>query len=79
MDDDFELSEIAITRMALFSYISSNASLGSNQHLISDIENILDEVLFLKDGQLKLQSSVDEIRLTEGTSVDALFREVFKC
>ena len=40
MDDDFELSEIAITRMALFSYISSNASLGSNQHLISDIGSL---------------------------------------
>ena len=56
-----------------------NATILISTHLISDIENILDEVLFLKDGQLKLQSSVDEIRLTEGTSVDALFREVFKC
>ena len=56
-----------------------NATILISTHLISDIENILDEVLFLKDGRLKLQSTVDEIRLTEGTSVDALFREVFKC
>lgn len=56
-----------------------NATILISTHLIADIENILDEVLFLKDGQLKLQSTVDEIRMTEGTSVDALFREVFKC
>lgn len=56
-----------------------NATILISTHLIADIENILDEVLFLKDGHLKLQSTVDEIRMTEGTSVDTLFREVFKC
>lgn len=48
-------------------------------HLILEIENILDDVLFLKDGQLVLHKSVDEIREENGKSVDALFREVFAC
>lgn len=48
-------------------------------HLISDIEQILDDVIFLKDGKIVLLSSVDEIRSTHQKSVDDLFREVFKC
>lgn len=48
-------------------------------HLISDIEQILDDVIFLKDGKIVLLSSVDEIRSTHKKSVDDLFREVFKC
>lgn len=56
-----------------------NASILISTHLISDIENILDEVIFLKQGNLVRQSSVDEIRSSEGKSVDGLFREVFKC
>ena len=47
-------------------------------HLISDVEKVLDEVLFLNQGRLMLQSSVDDIREEKGMSVDALFREVFK-
>lgn len=47
-------------------------------HLISDIEEILDEVIFIQDGKITLQKSVDEIREENGKSVDALFREVFK-
>lgn len=48
-------------------------------HLISDVENVLDEVIFVNGGKLMLQSGVDEIREKHGKSVDALFREVFKC
>jgi len=48
-------------------------------HLISDIEKILDEVIFIKEGRIVLQKTVDEIREETGKSVDALFREVFKC
>ena len=48
-------------------------------HLIADIENVLDEVVFIKDGQIIRHSSVDDIRIKEGSSVDAYFREVFKC
>ena len=48
-------------------------------HLISDIENILDEVIMIRNGELVLQKTVDEIREEEGKSVDELFREVFRC
>ncbi len=48
-------------------------------HLIADIEQILDEVLFIQGGRLIMQRTVDEIRGQDGKSVDALFREVFKC
>lgn len=48
-------------------------------HLISDIENILDEVIFLRYGQLVLHTSVDDIRENQGKSVDTFFREVFSC
>ena len=47
-------------------------------HLISDIERVLDEVIFLKCGQVVQQEAVDTIREREGKSVDALFREVFR-
>ena len=47
-------------------------------HLISDIEQVLDEVVFLKNGNIVLHSTVDEIRAEHGKSVDELFREVFK-
>lgn len=47
-------------------------------HLISDIEQVLDEVLFLQQGNLILQKTVDEIREEKGKSVDELFREVFR-
>jgi len=48
-------------------------------HLIADVEKVLDEVVFIDRGHLVLQSSVDQIREEKGMSVDALFREVFKC
>lgn len=48
-------------------------------HLISDVENVLEEVIFVDKGNIVLQSGVDELRETHGKSVDALFREVFKC
>ncbi len=56
-----------------------SASILISTHLIADIENILDEVIFIQNGQIRLSSSVDEIRAAEGKSVDTLFREVFKC
>ena len=55
-----------------------NATVIISTHLISDIEQILDEVLFLKNGSIVLQNTVDEIRTEHGKSVDELFREVFK-
>ena len=47
-------------------------------HLIADIEQVLDEVVFIQNGQVLLQKTVDAIREENGKSVDALFREVFK-
>ena len=55
------------------------ASILISTHLIADIENILDQVIFIKNGQIVRNSSVESIREEEGKSVDALFREVFKC
>lgn len=48
-------------------------------HLISDVETVLDEAVFLKDGKIVLHDTVDNIRENQGKSVDGLFREVFKC
>ena len=47
-------------------------------HLISDIEKVLDEAIFLKEGKIMLHTTVDDIREKEGKSVDALFREIFR-
>ena len=56
-----------------------NATIIISTHLISDIERILDDIIFLKNGQVALTKTVDEIRDESGKSVDSLFREVFKC
>lgn len=58
---------------------NSNATILLSTHLITDIENVLDEVIFIKYGQLVLYTSVDQIREEKGKSVDAYFREVFAC
>lgn len=47
-------------------------------HLISDIEQILDEAIFIQQGDILLHKSIDEIREENGKSVDELFREVFR-
>jgi len=47
-------------------------------HLISDVERVLDEVVFIQDGQVIRQELVDEIREEEGKSVDELFRDEFR-
>lgn len=56
-----------------------NSTILLSTHLISDIENILDEVVFIKNGHITMHSSVDDIRMQNGKSVDSLFREVFAC
>lgn len=63
----------------IISNYNENATVIISTHLIGEIENILDRVLFLKQGQIVLDQTVDEIRDTNKTSVDHLFREVFKC
>lgn len=58
---------------------SENASVIISTHLISDVEKVLDDVVFIKDGNVVLHESVDDIREKNNKSVDALFREVFAC
>ena len=48
-------------------------------HLIADIESVLDEVVFLKDGRVVLHGEADAIREQKWKNIDGLFREVFKC
>lgn len=70
------------TRDYIISTIINNynpeASVLLSTHLISDIEQVLDEVIFIRDGEVILQKAVDEIREENGKSIDELFREVFK-
>lgn len=63
----------------IISNYSEKALVLLSTHLISDVESILDEVVFLNQGHFVTHRSVDEIRETEGKSVNDLFREVFKC
>ncbi len=58
---------------------NENASILLSTHLISDIENILDEVIFIRNGQVITHMPVDRIREEYGQSVDAYFRRVFAC
>ena len=58
---------------------NENSTLLIATHLISEIENICDDVLVISDGQILLQGNVDEIREEKGKSIDILFREEFKC
>ncbi len=55
------------------------ASIIISTHLISDIENVLDEVIIIKEGKIVRHSPVEEIRMKEKKSIDTYFREVFKC
>jgi ABC-2 type transport system ATP-binding protein len=58
---------------------NENSTIIISTHLISDVEKILDEFIFINQGNVILTSTVDDIRENENKSVDALFREVFKC
>ncbi len=58
---------------------SEGASVIISTHLISDIERILDEVIFINNGEIVLQSATDELRTRENGSIDEIFRRMFKC
>ncbi len=58
---------------------NEKATIILSTHLISDIERILDDIIFLKNGEIIMSNTVDDIREKQGKSVDSLFREVFKC
>ena len=70
------------TRDYILSTIITNynpeAAVILSTHLIADVEKVLDEVIFLKEGKIVRHDTVDNIRETEGKSVDALFREIFR-
>ncbi len=63
----------------IISNYNENATILISTHLISDIESVLDEVVFIRYGHLILYNSVDNIREHFGKSIDAYFREVFAC
>ena len=63
----------------ILSNFSDNASVIISTHLISDIERILDEVIFIDKGKIVLQSDADKLRKKEKTSIDEIFRRMFKC
>jgi ABC-2 type transport system ATP-binding protein len=63
----------------IISNYSEDATLLISTHLITDVEKILDGVIFINRGNIVLTSTVDAIREQENKSVDTLFREVFKC
>lgn len=58
---------------------NQDASVVISTHLISDVEKVLDEAIFINNGEIVLHESVDDIREKYSTSVDGYFREVFKC
>ena len=58
---------------------NEGASVIISTHLISDIERILDEVIFIDKGKIILQSDSDELRKKENSSIDEIFRRMFKC
>ena len=71
------------TRDYILDTILSNFCKGAtviiSTHLISDIERILDEVIFIDKGEIIVTSSADELRNKENASIDEIFRRYFKC
>ncbi len=71
------------TRDLIFDLILENynkeASIIISTHLIAEVERILDEIVFLKKGQVVLSGNAEEIRKENNKSIDELFREIFKC
>lgn len=63
----------------ILSNFSEGASVIISTHIISDIERILDDVIFIDKGEIILTSSADELRKKENASIDEIFRRYFKC
>ncbi len=63
----------------ILSNFNEGASVLISTHLISDIERILDEVIFINEGKIVINSSADELRNKENASIDEIFRRSFKC
>ncbi|WP_342566025.1 ABC transporter ATP-binding protein [Paenibacillus sp. FSL R7-0345] len=62
---------------ALMEFYEEDSTILISTHLVSDIERIFDEVIFIKEGKMVLHSDVEELRLQRGKSIDELFREVY--
>ena len=58
---------------------NEGASVIISTHLIADVERILDEVIFIDKGEIKLVANSDELRTKENSSIDEIFRRMFKC
>ena len=67
-----------IMRTILTNYVGDSTIIIST-HLITDIEKILDEFIFVRNGRIVRAGNVDDVRALEGKSIDELFREVFRC
>lgn len=63
----------------IISNYNKNSTVIISTHLISDVESILDDIVFISSGEVTLSKSAKEVREESGKSVDELFREVFKC
>ena len=63
----------------IISNYNPEASVVISTHLITDIERIIDDVVMLQYGHLKIHGSADAIRAEKGMSIDELFREVYRC
>ena len=63
----------------ILSNFNEGASVIISTHIISDIERILDDVIFIDKGEIALTSSADELRKKENASIDEIFRRYFKC
>ena len=63
----------------ILSNFNENASVIISTHLISDIEKILDEVIFIDKGKILLTGDTDTLRKQENVSIDEMFRRMFKC
>ena len=83
IDDLLHRAVDPATRDYILDTILSNFKEGSSvlisTHLISDIERILDEVVFIDKGEVILTASTDELRNKYNTSIDEVFRRMFKC
>ena len=67
-----------ILRTIITNY-DKDASVLLSTHLISDVENVLDDVILIRDGKILLSACAEDLREQQGKSLDAYFREVFAC
>ena len=59
--------------------VDKNSGVIISTHLISDVEKILDEVIFIDKGKIILQSDCEQLRQKENATLDEIFRRMFKC